>query len=139
MSYELTSPSAEQDDFDGSQDDHQIHPDRHILDIEQVVIKLFDGIFNRGAVSVVDLGPSGNARPNREAFTVIRDLLLKVFYKKISLRPRAYKAHFAFEYIPELRDLIDADLADDAPDPGDALIVVLGPYRTAELFSIGNH
>src|SRR5690606_1091876 len=50
---------------------------------------------------------------------------LPIFPRKSHLlRPRSYEAHFTAKHVPQLRQLVQTQPADDAPDTGSALIVV---------------
>ena len=62
-----------QHDFQCVEDDVSIQAEGHVLDIEQVELQLFDGIFQIVAVSVVDLRPSGNSGPHAMPLPVIGD------------------------------------------------------------------
>src|SRR3954469_12840845 len=55
-----------------------------------------------------------------------------------ALRPWADKVHIAAQNVPELRNLIDANLPDDAAHASHAVVAVAGPYRTI-LFRVHSH
>src|SRR5437764_1057307 len=54
------------------------------------------------------------------------------------LRSRTDKVHVASQNVPELRNLVDADFANDAPHSRHAIVAVAGPNRTI-LFSVSAH
>src|SRR5258705_12056432 len=69
---------------------------------------------------------------------VVRNLLCKLSYKVRPLGTRAYKAHFATQDVPELRNLIDANLAYDTAHARGSIVVFAGPHRSCRL-SVNSH
>ena len=61
------------------------------------------------------------------AFIVIGNLLAECLHKKRPFRPRPDKTHVATDYVNELRQLVQAVLAEDLPDARDARIGFNGP------------
>src|ERR1051325_744380 len=61
---------------------------------------------------------------------VIRDFVGELCHKVRSFRTGTDKVHVTPQDIPELRDFIDADLANDAPHARHALVISLGPNRS---------
>lgn len=57
----LPCPFSKKDSLHCSHDDHQIHKNRYVFDIEQIVVQFFFGVFNRSAIGVIYLGPSRNS------------------------------------------------------------------------------
>src|SRR5687768_9059762 len=53
-------------------------------------------------------------------------------------RARADEAHVAFQYIPELRQLVQLAFAENATDPGDTGIAILGD-RGPDLIRLSYH
>src|SRR5690606_25187245 len=49
----------EQNRLDGGQDDVEVERDRHVLDVEQVVLQLLQRVLGGRAVGVAHLRPSG--------------------------------------------------------------------------------
>ena len=73
------------------------------------------------------------------AFGVIRQLLFKVGDKLRPLGARTDEAHLTLQDIPCLRQFVDADLADEFADPGDARIVERSPHRISLNLGIASH
>src|SRR3546814_1310283 len=48
-------------------------------------------------------------------------------------------AHVATQHVPELRQLIQPGLADEAPDPGDPVVVFSSPTGHAIALGVGPH
>src|ERR1051326_4786470 len=55
-----------------------------------------------------------------------------------TLRSRPDKVHVAAQDVPELRNLVNADFANDAPDARHAIVAVAGPNRSI-LLSVRAH
>src|SRR3954469_4688815 len=68
-------PPPEEHGLDGRKNDEQIERNRHILDVEQVVLELLQRIFDARAVCVAHLRPASEAWPDGMALTVERDQL----------------------------------------------------------------
>src|ERR1019366_8392540 len=112
---------------------------RHVLDVVKVVFQLGDGVLQGVAVLVVDLRPAGDAGPHAVALPVVGNLLVEGFDELGALRAGAHDGHLALQDVEELRQLVEADGADDAADGGDARIVLLGPYRAGADLGIDTH
>src|SRR5882724_5402562 len=69
---------------------------------------------------------------------VVRNLLCKLSHKVRPLGTRADKAHFATQDVPELRNLIDSNLAYDTAHARGSIVVFTGPHRSCRL-SINSH
>ena len=70
---------------------------------------------------------------------VIGDFLRELLDKKGSFGTRADEAHIAFEDVKYLRQFIDAQLANDTPDPRSPVIVCGGPDGLSGNFCIDAH
>src|SRR5689334_18392241 len=70
------------------------------------------------------------------ALFVIGNLFSQLRDEVRPLGTRTDEVHLAFQDVPELRDLVDANLADDAADAGRAVVAFRGPHRT---FLLGVH
>ena len=68
-------------------------------------------------VAAAHLPEAGEARAHREPAALPR-LVLRHFAGQG--RPRTDDAHFAAQHVDELRELVDAELADEATHGGDA-------------------
>src|SRR5215208_8246075 len=69
---------------------------------------------------------------------VERNLLRQLGDEMRPFRTWADEAHLAFEDIPELRNLVDANLSYDATDPRGASVALTGPNRPF-LFGVNSH
>src|SRR5215510_11413935 len=56
------------------EDDEEVQRKRHVLDVEQVVLELLDGVFLAGSVGIADLRPSGQSWPYDVPLAVERDV-----------------------------------------------------------------
>src|SRR5215470_14783246 len=59
---------------------------------------------------------------------VVGDLLRQLRDKVWPFRPWANETHFTLEDVPELRNLVYPDLANDAAHPGGPVITFTGPH-----------
>jgi len=102
---------------DGLHQNLAIQQKAPLADISQVQKHAgFEGrILARG-----DLPQAGDARFHFEALLMARAVLLHVFER---VRTRAYKTHVALEYVPQLRQLVEAVFAQKRAEPRDARIV----------------
>src|SRR5690606_232906 len=66
----LVCAFAEKNGFNGPQDDHQIHQNRHVFYIKKIIIQLFNGVFHSSTVPVIDLCPSGETGFYRKTLSV---------------------------------------------------------------------
>src|SRR5881227_2773232 len=69
---------------------------------------------------------------------VIRNLFRELRNEMWPLRSRTDKVHVAAQNVPELRNLVDADFANDAPHARHAIVAVARPNGSV-LFSISAH
>src|SRR4029078_12153110 len=107
-----------------------------ILDVKRVVAQLLHRVFERRAVAVLDLGPAGDPRLDRVPLLVERDLLRELLDEKTAFRARPHEAHVAAQDVVELRQLVEARLADEAADAGDAIVAGLRPEPLGAPFSV---
>src|SRR5437764_12708075 len=110
-----------------------------MLDVVEVVAQLFHGVLARGAVAVLHLRPPGEARLDGVALLVERNLLRQLLDEERAFRTRPDEAHVAADDVPQLRQLVEAGLADEAADAGDAVVAVAGPDRRAALLGVLAH
>ena len=75
---------------------------------------------------LVDLRPTGYARLYDMTILIERQLFLIPAGERHGLGARANPAHFAFQDIDDLRQLIDPRLAKKRAHPGDAWIAIAG-------------
>src|ERR1700752_716062 len=69
---------------------------------------------------------------------VIRDFFGQLRDEVWTLRARADKVHLAFQDVPELRNLVDANLASDAAEAGGAMVAFSRP-EWSFLFRVNSH
>src|SRR5215204_1073021 len=69
---------------------------------------------------------------------VERNLLGQLGNEMRTFRPRAHEAHLTLEDVPELRNLVDANLTNDATDARRARIALARPHRTT-LLGVNSH
>src|ERR1043166_5746637 len=109
-----------------------------VFDIEQVVLQLLSRVFDRGAVGIFDLRPTGQSGWNQVALFVIRDLLGQLCDEVRPLWSWPNEIHFTFQNVPELRNLVDTDLANHATNARCAIVVLRRPHRSRFL-SVDSH
>src|SRR3954468_2252042 len=68
----------------------------------------------------------------------VRDFLGQLRNEVRTFRTWSYETHFTTQDAPELRNLIHADLADDATHSRSTIVSTLGPLRTC-FFSVDDH
>ncbi|MNB81945.1 hypothetical protein D3C75_287440 [compost metagenome] len=113
------------------------------MDISQIQLHHFIKAYT---VSGIYLPVSGAARCNKQPLLVVIRILRHLFNER---RTGADQTHMAHQHVPELRQFIDARLADEFSDPGNAGVILDLEHRPAhfvvchqvsfELLSIGNH
>src|SRR5690606_30327611 len=91
------------------------------------------------AVGEPQLRPAGQAGTNAVAQAVVAHSLLELVHELGALGAWADDAHLAAQHVPELRQLVEAQFADDPSDPGDAVVVRRGPARPPVLLGVGAH
>src|SRR5690606_1158379 len=105
----------------------------------QVVLELLRGVLLGRAIRIVELGPAGEAGPHAMAQLVVADLLRQLGDELRPLRARTDQAHVAAQHVPQLRQLVDAGLADEAAHARDACVLLAGPDRHAVLLRVRAH
>src|ERR1700756_765956 len=117
----------QQDDLHRLKNDPEIQAHGSVLDVEQVVLQLLEGIFLRVAVFVLNLGPARNSGPHSVTHPVIGDLLFQQLHKFRTLRTRPYEVHVSLQHAPQLWNFIEARRAQEFPHPGNPRIIIGGP------------
>ena len=110
-------------DAEGGKAKLQIGQDAHVVDVQEVKLQLFIGF---GIISAVNLGIAGEAGFDLEAELEVRELLIILLRNLRPLGAGADNRHVTLEDIHKLRELIQAALADDAPDGRDTGIIYAG-------------
>src|ERR1700760_1730898 len=126
----LLRTAAADDGLDGLEHDEEVEAHRLVLEVVEVVGLgggLLGGLGERGAVAVTDLRPAGEAGADHVAQVVERNLLREPGGELGALGARADEAHLTAKDVPELRDLVDACLAQEAAEAGNARVVFGGP------------
>src|SRR5206468_4104274 len=81
----------------GLEDDDDIERDRHVLDVEQVVLQLLDRVFDAGAIRIADLRPARQPGLQYVPLTIVGDLLDKLLHELGPFRPGTHEAHVTAE------------------------------------------
>src|SRR5687767_3560135 len=106
--------ALEQAAEDGQPHDFQIQGYGPVLDVIEVVL---DALLERGvAAPAVDLRPAGDAGLHLVAQHVLRNAVLELLDEERPLRARTDDRHIALQHVPELRQLIEVELAQPAPE-----------------------
>ena len=98
---------------ESAQDDSALEGEIPIFEVLDVA---GDAVFDIGAIPGFasissNLGQAGDSGLHKGADVIIRHQLRKLFVMFDQVRPRADDAHVAPEHVPELRHLVDAQLA----------------------------
>src|SRR6266849_525374 len=124
------STTREENYLDRVQQNQEIEEERKVLDVVQIVLQLLERVVDRGAVTVLDLGPAGDSRLHREPLHVVRDLPLEFVDELRPLGTRPDEAHVAEQHIEELGELVESYPTEESPHVGHARVAWLGPYRS---------
>jgi len=103
----LPSAAPQDDDFHGLEEDHEVEFQRHVLDVEQVVLELLLRLVDRAPVMEHDLRPAGDPRFDRVTQGIIRYLLLKFLDEFRTLRTGPHEIQFPDQDVVQLRKFID--------------------------------
>lgn len=109
-----------------------------MLDVVEIVLNLDPSVIGIGRIAVHHLGPATDPGPHDMTIHIERDLPLELIDKSALLRSWPNQAHVPFEDVEELRQLVDAQLADHLAHPSDAHIAILSELRTV-LFRVLAH
>ncbi len=104
-----------------------------MLDVIKIVLDLDAGIIGIGGITVHHLSPAADPWPHDMTIHVEGDLPLELIDEGALLRPRPNQAHVPLEDVEELRQLVDAQLADHLAHPGDAHVAILSKLCTGLL------
>lgn len=102
----------------GPQQNPEIEPERCSLDVVEIVLGML--VHELGSAAG-HLPPAGQPLRYEEAAVLPR--LVARQHDLDQFRSRAHQAHLAPQHVDELRQLIQAGPAEEAPDPGDPRIV----------------
>src|SRR5499427_10478052 len=129
---------TEQHDARRFKQNDRVEKRRLVFDVIKIVLKFLPRVFERRAIGVTDLRPTGQPRFHQMELGVIRDALFEPLNELRALRARAYQTHLATQDVEKLRGLVDAKPADDPPDSRHARVVLASPDRAAG-FGVGAH
>jgi hypothetical protein len=129
----------DKDGFDSVEYDQEIESTGDVFDIEQVVLKFFDGVFQRVSISVICLRPSCNAGLDRVAQIIERNNAGQFLNELRTLWTGPNEAHIAFKGVYELRYFIKASSAKEPADSRDAGISGRGPYWSSAFLGVLAH
>ena len=102
-------------------------------------MQLLDGVIDGGAILVAHLRQARDTRLDAVTDVVVRYLFLQLLDKIGALGARPDKTHLAAKHIEHLRQLVDAQLANDITHARDARIVGLRPDGLAVALRIAAH
>src|ERR1700735_3658086 len=98
-----------------------------MLDIENIVFELGLGFFDGRTVLILHLRPSGDSRTHGVAQDIVGGGFLELPAKEWAFGTRPDQAHLTAEDIENLRQFIQASLADEPSNFGDAVVIVRSP------------
>ena len=113
-----------------AQQDVEVEQERPVLDVVEIVLDAALDLFLAVglAAPAVDLRPAGDAGLDAVAREIAVDRLVVEVLRGLGVdrvRPRADQRQVAVEHhVEELRQFVEAGLADEAADAGDARIVL---------------
>src|ERR1051326_6891934 len=135
---DLLGPPPKQDYFDRLKENDCVQDQPLVLDVEKIVLKFLTSIFDCRAVWILDLRPTRQTRCDQMSLFVKRNLFGQLGHEVRTFRAWSNKAHLALQDVPELRYLIDTNLANDAADSRRARVSFTGPNRTV-LLGVNSH
>src|SRR4029079_404576 len=109
-----------------------------VLDVVEVVFELVGGVFDAGAVRIVDLRPTGEARLHQVPLIVKRDFVRQLLDELGTLGPRTDERHFSAQDVPKLRHFVQAGASQNPAYASDATVMALGPLGSVFL-GVGAH
>src|SRR5205807_9925204 len=110
------SPAPEQNDLDRFKNYDRVQKQRLILDVIEIIAKLFNRIFDRSAVRIFDLSPPGEPRFHHVTLRIVGDDLAQLFDEHRAFRARPHEVHVSAQNVDELRQLVESKLADNSSD-----------------------
>src|ERR687887_168829 len=117
----------------GAEEDLQVDPGRAVLDVPDVEL---DAFVPRQLRAAVYLGPAGEAGLDVEPAALPGRVLLHLVAKR---GPRADEAHVAADDVPELRQLVEREAAEEAARPGDAGVAAVDGEAGALALGADDH
>jgi hypothetical protein len=127
-----------ENEYGRPQDNLQVKPQRPFFNILEIVFNPLLHLLARVelAAQPVNLGPSGNSRFDTMAVGITAD----EFIEKLSfrpcvqgVRPRADDGHRALQDIEELRQLVDAHVANETANPGHTWVALARLFQRTRI------
>ena len=117
----LFPPALDHDEHRIDQDLH-VDTQRHVFNINDVIFKALHHLVDILRVSIFDLPPGCNTGTDLVEVFVMGSFQHDLVDEELSFRPWSHNAHFSYQYIVELGDLIEADLSEKAAEGRDPWI-----------------
>src|SRR5437867_8350279 len=134
----LLCSSSKQNRLNRFEHNRRVERQALVLDAIKIVIKLLLRVLNRRAIGIFDLSPTSQAWSNQMSLLVVGNLLGELCDEVRPFRPRSDEVHIAAQNVPELRNFINANLANEAPRTRHTFIIGLSP-NGAVFFRIDAH
>src|SRR5213593_768658 len=112
----LPGALAKKNDARRLEQDDEIQDERVVLDVVEIVFQLLDRLLDSRAVRVAHLGPPRQARFDTVPHGVERNLLGQHRHEFRTFGSRADEAHLTFQYVDELRQLVDSRTPQETAD-----------------------
>src|SRR5260370_34413314 len=123
-------PGGAADDLgEGADEDHDVAPQRPVLDV--LVVVAGAGVDGRVTSETVNLRPAGEPGGKAVPIVVAVDALAEPLHEEGPFRPGTDQRHVALDDAPQLRQLIERQSAQDSAYGGDAGVVLDGPAGVA--------
>lgn len=119
---------ANQNHFDCLQHDDQIEKKTLVLQVVQIVLQFFFGIFDRCAVWITELRPTGTSRFDPVALTIVGDLCFETANVHGLFRSWPHKAYITAQDVKELQQFIDPGFVNKSANAGYPRIVLDGKF-----------
>src|SRR3990170_1243173 len=136
---ELPGPSTQDDDLDGLEQDQQVELDRHVLDVEEIVLELFPCFFKGPAVHELDLRPSGQSGLQRVSERVKRDHPLQLLHELRPFRPGSDEIQVAPDHVEQFGQFVDPVHPEYPAHAGYPRIVFFRPPGNVVYFRVVLH
>ena len=120
------SPPAQQNDFDRFEHDQQVHFQRHVFYIKEIVLQFFLRFLDGSAISEHHLGPTSHPGFYRMPEGVIRDRFFKFGNEFGAFRARTDEVDIPFQHIEQLGQFIEAGKPQPFAQRRDAGVVTRG-------------
>src|SRR5688572_11272753 len=131
-------PASKENNLNRLKQNYRVKDQALILYVKKIILEFLPRIFYRSSVRVLNLGPS--RQPGRDQMTlfVIGNLVSQLRDKMRPFRTGPHEVHFTPQYVPKLRNFIDASLTNNPAYARRPVIAFAGPHRT-RLFCVHSH